>query len=234
MEVLPKTDKITRILILYNNLINGKHINKSEFSWENGINERTFDRDIEDVRLFLSEIYSSREVLFDRETNSYFLSGDKPAFLDRTEALIIAKVLFESRVFRNDEMYGLYNSLLGIVTQKDAVVIGSYLKDDICRYESKTNTALLKIVGDLYNSIKSGMDIEIRICSDKDVHKVIKVSPLEISIEDSNIYLVAATNMDISSIDYYRLDDIDSFSVANTMFARELQKEYAQRRLKDK
>ena len=71
MEHLFKTDKITRILMLYHQLVNGQHINKTLFSWEHGINERSFDRDIEDLRLFLSEIYSAREIQYNKETGTY-------------------------------------------------------------------------------------------------------------------------------------------------------------------
>ena len=49
-------DKITRLLILYSSLINGDEINKTMFCFENDCSPRSFDRDIEDIRLFLSEV----------------------------------------------------------------------------------------------------------------------------------------------------------------------------------
>lgn len=52
--------------MLYHQLLNGEHIDKAAFSLEHNITERSFDRDIEDIRLFLSEIFSSNELLFDK------------------------------------------------------------------------------------------------------------------------------------------------------------------------
>lgn len=45
-------DKITRMLILYSSLMNGEEINKTIFCFENDCSPRSFDRDIEDIRLF--------------------------------------------------------------------------------------------------------------------------------------------------------------------------------------
>lgn len=69
MSSVSKTDKITRVLMMYHQLMNGEYIDKSWFALEHGVNERSIDRDIEDVRLFLSEIYSSRELVFNKEAS---------------------------------------------------------------------------------------------------------------------------------------------------------------------
>lgn len=68
-------DKITRVLLLFYRLSRGEWISKANFSLEYGITGRTFDRDIEDIRLFLSELYTSSELIFDRKTNSYYISN---------------------------------------------------------------------------------------------------------------------------------------------------------------
>ena len=49
------TDMATRILKMYEALIKGKEIQKIPFCMEHEISERTFDRDIEKIRSFLSE-----------------------------------------------------------------------------------------------------------------------------------------------------------------------------------
>ena len=42
--------------MLYHQLLNGEHIDKAAFSLEHNIMERSFDRDIEDIRLFLISV----------------------------------------------------------------------------------------------------------------------------------------------------------------------------------
>ena len=59
-------DKITRVLFLYSKLMKGEGVNKAVFCVENDCSPRAFDRDIEDVRLYLSESYSASELIYDR------------------------------------------------------------------------------------------------------------------------------------------------------------------------
>lgn len=54
-------DKITRVLMMYSKLLEGGKIYKKSFCEEMGIDRRTFDRDIEDIRLFLSESFYGNE-----------------------------------------------------------------------------------------------------------------------------------------------------------------------------
>ncbi|MDD2426285.1 MAG: hypothetical protein PHU00_09745, partial [Bacteroidales bacterium] len=127
MDYQTKTDKTTRILMLYHRLLNGQYIDKITFSLDHGINERTFDRDIEDVRLFLSDSFSLSELVFDKETCSYYLTGDKPKYLDRMDAVIIGKILLSGNSLRKDEADGLLNALFSAVAPNDARAIREYL-----------------------------------------------------------------------------------------------------------
>lgn len=231
MEFLPRTDKITRVLTLYHQLHNGQHIEKTLFSLEHGINERSFDRDIEDIRLFLSESYSGREVVFDRETGTYGLTGDSPVFLDRMDATAIAKLLLSSEALRKDEMMGLYQTVLSSVTPADAAVINDYLQHDLSRYAAKTESALLKILCDLYVTIRSGSDIEITIRTDDEETVTIPVSPIEIETLESRLYLMGAENLDITSLVRYPLDRIDSYKTLHSAKAGNIQYEYHQQKL---
>ncbi|MBQ3217003.1 MAG: hypothetical protein IJB35_04205 [Oscillospiraceae bacterium] len=67
-----KTDKVTRVLILYHQLMHGAAVNEAWFCMEHGIDRRSFDRDIEDIRLFLSVIFVSKELRYDKINNVYF------------------------------------------------------------------------------------------------------------------------------------------------------------------
>lgn len=59
-------DKVSRILRLFHRLIQGQKLNKADFAKSNNISERSVDRDIEDIRYYLSEIHSNAEVLFNK------------------------------------------------------------------------------------------------------------------------------------------------------------------------
>ena len=64
---------------------------------------RTFDRDIEDVRLYLSEDYSTKEVIYDRSNNCYVLSGVTKQDLEISEYRFIERLLIQSELLRKDE-----------------------------------------------------------------------------------------------------------------------------------
>ena len=57
-------DKVTRILLLYSKLIQGEKINKTIFCFENEYSPRSFDRDIDAIRLFLSDTFSMSELIY--------------------------------------------------------------------------------------------------------------------------------------------------------------------------
>lgn len=220
-----KTDKNTRILMLYHWLLNGHHVNKDAFVNEHGINGRTFDRDIEDIRLFLSEIYSADEVVFDKQTKAYYLTGETPGYSDRMEAAIISKILLESAALREDEMMGLLQTVLSTVSSSDARAINEYLKSTKAHYDTRTKAAILKLIGDLYTVIDSGTDIETFMVRDKEEIKV-RVAPIEIELCNGTFHLVCAEDLDYSKIVRYRIEDILGFKKLKSKLAQIYKKKY--------
>lgn len=71
-------DKTNRVLLLFYHLSRGERINKFSFCEEYQISERTFDRDVDAIRNFLSSIYTSSELLYSQETRSYYISDVQP------------------------------------------------------------------------------------------------------------------------------------------------------------
>lgn len=220
------TDKNTRILMLYNALLNGYGVDKKTFSIEHNINERTFDRDIEDIRLFLSESFSCDELIFDRESSTYHLSGNRAKYIDRMEATVISKILLESGVLRKDEMCGLLNTIMSAVTQKDAVAIQRFISNDINIYKSNNNDAILKFVEDLIVVINSGYDIRITTINEINGETTYKISPLEIICDNKQFVLVAAQSFDLSNIVRIDIKNIVGFTNLFSSNAEKLRKEY--------
>lgn len=219
-----KTDKATRVLMLYHRLLQGEHIDKAGFSVEHGINERTFDRDIEDIRVFLSDIYSVEEVVYDVETKSYSMTEGKLKPLDRMEATIILKILLSSESLREDEMNGLIHSILSLVNKTDKQILSDFLSHE--QYLSQETEAIVKIIIDLYTVICRGMDIEIQIndYNEKIVKK--QVSPLDIILEDKVFCLVCAETTNLHSYINYPVNAIKGFKVLNTAYVGVYKEKY--------
>ena len=71
-------DKAGRELLLFNAFISGKKVNKADFVEEHNINDRTFERDIENIRNILAEVHSAAEIKFDKTENFYYMQGIVP------------------------------------------------------------------------------------------------------------------------------------------------------------
>ena len=211
--------------MLYDSLLNGNGIDKKTFSMEHGIDERSFDRDIEDIRMFLSDSFSCDELMFDRESNTYQLTGSRPKYIDRMEAAVISKILLESGLFRKDEMQGLLSTVISSVTPRDAKAVLGFLSDDIENYKSDTNVAILKIVEDLFVVLDSGYDIRITI-NDKTEITAHNISPLEIVCKNKEFKLIAAENYDLSKIIEISINSITRFENLFSFHAKALKENY--------
>ncbi len=64
-------DKVTRVLLLYSKLAQGQKIRKDTFCSETDSTPRSFDRDIQDIRLYLSETFQVDELIYSRRDNAY-------------------------------------------------------------------------------------------------------------------------------------------------------------------
>ena len=70
-------DKIERVLSIYTRLINGTVINKATEAANYGVNERSIQRDIDDIRNFMDQSISDsgivNSVIYDRTEKGYRL-----------------------------------------------------------------------------------------------------------------------------------------------------------------
>lgn len=208
-----KTDKITRMLIMYSMLIKGNRIHKSLFSMEHGINERSFDRDIQDIRLFLSDSFSTDELVYDKAENVYYLTGQTKNSIDSNEAYVLAKVLLGSKILRRDEAEGIVESLIGVVSNKETQILKSKLTKDVISYDDiKHDKAILKFVRDLSNCIFENKHIKMKYhTTNKDIQEI-EVYPKELLCENSQ-FILLAVQAGTGDITRYLIDKIDEFKI---------------------
>lgn len=90
-------DKGMRLLYLYQELAEGRGIQKQEAAARFGVNERSIQRDIEDLRNFLAEQSPPAEIRYIAKDRRYYLISDEQGFLTCGEALAVSKILLESR-----------------------------------------------------------------------------------------------------------------------------------------
>lgn len=225
---MPGTDKITRILILFYRLTKGEYITKSAFVIEHGIAERSFDRDIKDIRIFLSEIYTNNELLFDKERNAYYLTGCHQIEISGVEIVILLKILLSSRALRKDEMSGLVSSICGLIHNDRKSYIYKLLRSELDNYVSPNhNKAILKIHWDLEQCILKQQIIELHYYKTNGDQIERLISPISIVFSEYYFYLIGFRNDEEYKYPaFFRLDRIDSFKVTNDRYSKKLFEKY--------
>lgn len=201
------------MLLLYSKLLRGEKINKLAFCLEADILPRTFDRDIEDIRLYLSELFYAEELLYDRRDKVYYLSGTRCQPLEDMEYMFVERVLLDTGVLRRDEMDGILSHLAH--NTKNAERILMHQKESLESYYQPINHApILKMHGDLQTIINHRSVIEIRYIKMDGVIVNRILIPCMVRYDLGYLYLIAYQHdkMDQCAA-YYRLDRIYSFSV---------------------
>ena len=206
-------DKVTRILLLFSNLLKGEEVNKAIFCFENECSPRSFDRDIEDIRLFLSESFSVSELCYDRSRNVYFITGAKRIYLEPMEYLFLERIIQDYSILREDEYKILISNLVSI-TEKTSL-LAKYTGQRREEYNSPQHgRALLKIHGDTAIAISEKKCIKIRYRKSKGEMVERVVIPCKIVFYDGYLYLVAfREEADYPYPAYYRLDRVYSFEM---------------------
>lgn len=213
-------DKVTRMLILYSSLINGEEINKTIFCFENDCSSRSFDRDIEDIRLFLSETYSVEELNYNRSNNTYYIKGAKKQQLEVMEYLFVEKVLLDASVLRNDEIDILKQHLL-MNTRDSSKVVTALNKERVPYKSPEHNKALLKIHGDLEMAIRNQKYIRLVYEDDLGISNTCDLIPCVIRYKSGHLYFTGLIENVIFNI---ALDRIYSFEILRGQISAERKK----------
>ena len=115
MEMLQK-DKIGRVLQIYTKLMNGELVQKEDEAAIYGVNERSIQRDIEDIREFVEKtsIYSEvrNSVLYDRQRKGYYLEKRYLSKFSCGEVWSICKILLEEEVLTKGEIRSRLQEIL--------------------------------------------------------------------------------------------------------------------------
>lgn len=109
-------DKTSRVLNLYNRLLEGKVIYKAEEAQRFEVAPRSIQRDIEDIRNSLDENKVENgvdnTVVYDYKKRGYRMESVNHMKFTNEEVLAIAKILLDSRAFTKQEMTDILDKLL--------------------------------------------------------------------------------------------------------------------------
>lgn len=208
------TDKITRILSLFYNLLTNQTVSKDTFCMEHKINERSFDRDIENIRIYLSEMRPYCELKYDRVKNTYYLTHTFENPLKGELTLFIANLLLSIKNISEDEMYKMLNILYNSTAFQERHILERYIKERIAFRRKIKRRPVLKVSWEIEKVIQNKNIIEIEYAIDENLTEKQKIKPMQTIATRDAVYLLAyQTDKNYNCPELFRLDRIKSFKI---------------------
>lgn len=193
-----KNGKIERVLSIYTKLISGNVVNKLEEAQEYGVNERTIQRDIDDIRSYMESQAEKtgciNSVVYDRIKKGYCLEQIYKMKLTNSEVLAVCKILLDSRAFTKNEMIDMLDKLIACcVPKENQKMITDLISNEEFHYvEPRHRTKFIDTMWDIGQAIRNNQCIEIKYCRTKDKSIVTRrVKPVAIMFSEYYFYLTA-------------------------------------------
>lgn len=230
-----KNDKIDRVLGIYTKLINGYLVNKAEEAINFNVNERSIQRDIDDIRNYLETDAENsgyiNSVIYDRIDKGYRLEQIYNAKFSNSEVLALCKILLDSRAFTKKEMTEMLNKLISCcVPKKNQKLVTDLISNETFHYvEPQHKTVFVDTMWTIGQAIRNCQYIEIDYLRMKDKSVVQrKVKPVALMFSEYYFYLTAFIDDDKVRQDFdilndafptiYRIDRIKKLKVLEEKF----------------
>lgn len=193
-----KGDKIQRVLQIYARLADGYVIRKAEEAQRFGVNERSIQRDIDDIRNFLDSDAERtgivNSVMYDRLEKGYRLEQLYSLRLKNSEVLALCKILLDSRAFTKAEMTEMLDKLITCcVPKSNQKLVRDLIGNEEFHYvEPRHKTKFIEKMWELGRAIRECRCVEIDYYRLKDkavVHR--KLKPVAIMFSEYYFYLTA-------------------------------------------
>ena len=230
-----RTDKINRVLQLYAKLSDGYILNKTTEAEYYGVDERSIQRDIDDIRNFLDNdserIGFVNTVVYDRQNKGYRLETLYSLRLTNSEVLAVCKILLDSRAFTKEEMTDMLDKLITCcVPRSNQTAVRELIGNEEFHYvEPRHRTKFIDMMWELGIAIRETRQIEIDYLRLKDrtvVHR--KLKPVAVMFSEYYFYLAAyiddekvRKDFEVQNDSYptiYRLDRIKALNVLDERF----------------
>jgi len=212
---MDKNDKVERVLSIYTKLQNGYLVNKTEEAQNYGCNERSIQRDIDDIRNFL-ELDAEKtgyvnHVIYDRMNKGYRMEQMYKMRLNNSEILAICKILLDSRAFTKNEMKSMLERLIDCCVPKaNKKLVSDLIQNEAFHYiELQHKTIFIDTMWKIGQAIRNSQYIEIQYTRNKDKMDVTrKLKPAAIMFSEYYFYLTAFIDeKDKSRQDFEMLND---------------------------
>lgn len=205
--------KVNRILTIHSKLVNGEVVNKKEIAEYFNVNEKTIQRDLEDIKAYFSDnigILGVKDIIYNRKKRGYILDN-RDEILTREDILVITKILLESRAFCKKELKHLTTSILRQVDNKQRKFVNDIIGNELLNYVPLKNSDLIvSKIWDLSELIRKKEVTQITYIKINGVEVKRVVKPVSIIFSEYYFYLIGYFN-DFDSPTVFRIDRINEY-----------------------
>ena len=212
---MESTDKVERTLGIYTKLMNGALVNKATEAINYGVNERTIQRDIDDIRNYLDQhgiddgIVNS--VIYDRAKKGFRLEQIYKLKFTNPEILAICKILLDSRAFTKKEMEEMLDKLVDTCVPKtnQKLVKELILNEEFHYIEPRHKSVFIDKMWEIGQAINANKFIEVDYKRTKDKALVTrKLKPVAIMFDEMYFYMAAFIDDEDVRKDFNVLEDL--------------------------
>jgi len=229
-----KSNKVERALGIYTKLLNGYTVNKIQEAQDYGVDARTIQRDIDDIRNFIeldTKGTGYNSVYYNREEKGYRLEYIYKMKFTNSEVLAICKIILDSRAFTKDEMDAMLKKLIECcVPQSNQTLVNKLIGNEQLHYiEPQHKTVFIDTMWKIGQAISNCQYIEIDYEKRKGKAMIKRcLRPVAIMFSEYYFYLTAfiddeetQKNFDVLDDSFptiYRIDRIKNLKVLDARF----------------
>lgn len=228
-------DKVSRVLSLYQRLMEGEVVDKEAEAVRYGVSARSIQRDISAINNFFEQETEKSGVInsieYDKKRGGHYLSQIYKTWLTNSEILAICKILLDSRAFTRERMGHILDILVDRCTPAEGkAIVQDLIKNEEFHYIELTHKSeFVDKMWDIGQAIRNCnyLEFEYRRSTDNEVVKR-KVKPVAIMFSEFYFYLTAfiddekvRANFQVINDAFptiYRIDRIAGYKVLDEHF----------------
>ena len=228
-------DKVSRVLSLYQRLMEGKVVDKEAEAARYGVSARSIQRDISAINNFFEQETEKSGVInsieYDKKRGGHYLSQIYRTRLTNSEILAICKILLDSRAFTRERMEHILDILVDRCTPAEGkAIVQDLIKNEEFHYIELTHKSeFVDKMWDIGQAIHQNRYLEMDYKRTKDGAIVKRrVKPVAIMFSEYYFYLAAYLrgvdrkqsfeNPEDSYPTIYRIDRIRAFCPTGEYF----------------
>ena len=214
--------KCSRELDIFIELLRGEKISCEKLIKKYGVSQRTIQRDIKNLKNYLSDRFKNEEVnmYLEKIKKEYFLRGKEQLKFTTGETLAICKILLDSRAFKKEEMENIINKILKnrIYSKSENEIIKELITSEKTYYvELNHKKPLFEKIALLGKVIKEHKKIRIKYKNIYKEESITVICPLSLMFSEFYFYLLARDE-NSQKVEYKRVDRIEKIEVLNKNF----------------